>query len=149
MAGAAGMSIHHRNGYEAIGAFLPPPEGRGLVFIDPPFEAPDEFATAKSLLQKGCARFPQATWAFWYPIKERAAIWRFHEDMTSTGIKDQLAIDFTTGLETREMKLIGSGLLLINPPYRLEDTLGGSLSRLHGLLAAGGEVTFSRLAEDG
>src|SRR5690606_28449333 len=32
------VAIHHRDGYEALPALIPPPERRGLVFIDPPYE---------------------------------------------------------------------------------------------------------------
>jgi 23S rRNA (adenine2030-N6)-methyltransferase len=38
----ARVAVHYRDGYEAIGAFTPPPERRGLVFIDPPYEEKDE-----------------------------------------------------------------------------------------------------------
>ncbi|MGH8115658.1 MAG: 23S rRNA (adenine(2030)-N(6))-methyltransferase RlmJ, partial [Rhodanobacteraceae bacterium] len=38
--------VHHRDGYTALNALLPPTEKRGLVLIDPPFEAQEaEFAT--------------------------------------------------------------------------------------------------------
>ena len=33
------VEVHERSGWEALGALLPPREKRGLVFIDPPFEA--------------------------------------------------------------------------------------------------------------
>ena len=34
------IAVHERDGYEALNAFLPPPERRGLILIDPPFEGP-------------------------------------------------------------------------------------------------------------
>ena len=36
------LSIVGTDGYVALNAYLPPKERRGLVLIDPPFEAPDE-----------------------------------------------------------------------------------------------------------
>src|SRR5581483_5396270 len=38
------VHVHRRDGYEAAAALAPPPERRGLVLIDPPYEAPDETA---------------------------------------------------------------------------------------------------------
>src|SRR5580704_9356548 len=32
------VSVHRRDGYEAMIAFVPPVERRGIIFIDPPFE---------------------------------------------------------------------------------------------------------------
>ena len=37
-----GRRLLVRPGYEAIGAFVPFPSRRGLVFIDPPYEKDDE-----------------------------------------------------------------------------------------------------------
>src|SRR4029079_307960 len=43
------VAIH---GWVALSAYIPPKERRGLVLIDPPYEAPDEFARLAEALQK-------------------------------------------------------------------------------------------------
>ena len=40
------LSIVGTDGYVALNAYLPPKERRGIVLIDPPFEAPDEAAAS-------------------------------------------------------------------------------------------------------
>ena len=47
------LSIVGTDGYVALNAYLPPKERRGIVLIDPPFEAPDEAAAVERALERG------------------------------------------------------------------------------------------------
>ena len=141
------ITAHHRNGYEAMGAFLPPAERRGLILIDPPFENPEELTATSAALRKAHDRFAQGIYALWYPVKERPALWRFHEDMIASGIGRQLTIEFLTNDEKDSRTLNGSGMLIINPPYQLETDLKPALDEVQILLAPFGRVIFKTLAE--
>lgn len=124
--------VHHRDGYEALKAFLPFSEKRGVVLIDPPFEALDEFekmVAAVKLIQK---RMPNAVAALWYPIKERPAIWRFHESLV--GIPKVLVAEFLERPEVRADRLNGSGLVIINAPWKLDEALQKLFSALRETL---------------
>ena len=68
------IAIHHRDGYEAIQAFVPPTTRRGLVFIDPPFERADEFEKLAECLNAGIKKWPTGIFAAWYPIKDRSGV---------------------------------------------------------------------------
>ena len=70
--GTPGVAIHERDGYEAMRAFLPPPEKRALILIDPPFERPDEFSTLAKSLIAAYEKFKSGVYVVWYPIKHRA-----------------------------------------------------------------------------
>ena len=71
------VAVHRRDGYAAMKALLPPVVAgrryaRGLVLVDPPYEAQlAEFDQARTALRDGLQRWPQATYALWYPIKQR------------------------------------------------------------------------------
>jgi 23S rRNA (adenine2030-N6)-methyltransferase len=142
------MAAHHRSGYEAMGAFLPPAEKRGLVLIDPPYENPDELSATAAAIRKAHTRFGNGVYALWYPIKERPAVWRFHEDMIASGIKDQITIEFLTHDEGDSRRLNGSGLLIINPPYRFETDLKTALEELRVIMAPAGKVIIKQLAPE-
>ena len=73
------VQIHHRDWYEALGAFLPPPEVRGLALIDPPYEQPDEFDALVKRIAEAHRRWASGIFMIWYPIKDRPAIWKFHK----------------------------------------------------------------------
>jgi 23S rRNA (adenine2030-N6)-methyltransferase len=72
-AGDRAVEVRQADGYKALKALLPPPERRGLVLVDPPFEAPDEYERLLRALHQGVKRFATGCYAVWYPIKDDAA----------------------------------------------------------------------------
>lgn len=114
------VSVHERDGYEALGAFLPPPERRALVLIDPPFERTDEFATLAAKLIAAWRKFPSAVLAVWYPIKHRAPVRGFFEALKAACVRDVMAVELLRRPDTDPTRLNGAGVLLVNPPYGFE-----------------------------
>jgi 23S rRNA (adenine2030-N6)-methyltransferase len=132
--GRPAVSVHARDGYEGLGAFLPPREGRGLVVLDPPYEVPDEFdRLAQAVLTDG-KRWPAGRWLVWYPIKDRTPVWRLEETLIAGGLADILSVELLVRPEDGR-HLAGSGVLLVNPPYRIEDRLAPLLSAIQAGLA--------------
>lgn len=125
---------HNRDGYEALQAFLPPPEKRGFVLIDPPYEQPDEFAKLPGLLKAASLRWPQGQYALWYPIKDRPILWKFHEEMAATGISKMLCAEFIYEEEARADRLNGCGFIFINPPWQFDTRLQNLLPKIHAAL---------------
>lgn len=138
MAGQRQIAVHSLDGYRTLKAFLPPPERRGLVLIDPPFEQADEWAQLVAALVTGYRRWPTGIYALWYPIKERAAVWRFQEALERTAIPRQLMVELTVHPENDHTRLNGCGMLLVNPPWQLDETLAALLPVLHCALAVAG-----------
>jgi 23S rRNA (adenine2030-N6)-methyltransferase len=115
------VEVHERSGWEALRALLPPREKRGLVFIDPPFEARDEFSTVADGLRRGHARFGHGVFAAWYPVKQMAMVRSFHADLTLSGIRDIIAVELYLRDTTNPDRFNGCGLIVINPPYQFEN----------------------------
>jgi 23S rRNA (adenine2030-N6)-methyltransferase len=120
------ISVHCRDGYEAIGAFVPPTTRRGLVFIDPPFEQPDEFRRLANGLNSGINKWPTGIFVAWYPIKDRSGPRELRRHYRP-GNPPTLCCEFLREAVTDET-LAGSGVVICNPPWRFEDQLTG-LSR--------------------
>src|SRR6202045_39379 len=59
------------DGWMALPAFVPPNERRGLVLIDPPFEAKDEFERMADGFSEAFAKWPTGSYLLWYPVKSR------------------------------------------------------------------------------
>lgn len=123
LCGEARASIHHRDGYEALKAFLPPPERRGLVLIDPPFEDRAEFSALKKGLGQALKRWPNGIFALWYPIKSRQGVDRFHQDLQMLGLPPTFAAELLIHPHDREDRLNGSGMVVINPPWQLDQAV--------------------------
>lgn len=145
------VGVHQRDAWEAIGALLPPPEKRGLVLIDPPFEHPDEFAHLAAGLATGHSRFRSGVFAAWYPVKHRSPVRALHTAMQATGIRDIVAAELLLREPLDPARLNGCGMLVINPPYRFEAEIPLILQALlHGLGASepGAAAGVTRLADE-
>ncbi|MFY8092938.1 MAG: 23S rRNA (adenine(2030)-N(6))-methyltransferase RlmJ [Niveispirillum sp.] len=131
------VSVHHMDGWLSLKAHLPPRERRGLVIIDPPFEAPDEYERMVAALALAHRRWATGQYLLWYPVKDRAAVWRLHQMLEDTGIPKMLAAELCWSDDDRSDRLNGSGLILVNPPWKTEETLSDLLPALQTALAAG------------
>ena len=106
-----------------IKAHLPPSERRGLVLIDPPYEAKNETEKAVRMLGHGLRRFAGGVFILWYPLKA--------DDIAATIIAQIRAMNIpaTLRVELRVREafagggLAGSGLLILNTPWQLDDEL--------------------------
>lgn len=130
-------AVHHMDGWLSLKAHLPPKERRGLVIVDPPFEAPDEYERMAAALSLAHRRWSTGQYLLWYPVKDRAAIWRFHQLLVDTGIPKMLAAELCWSDDDRSDRLNGSGLILVNPPWKTEETLAALLPALQAALDAG------------
>lgn len=129
------IGVHHGDGYVACKALLPPPERRGMVLIDPPYEVRDEFERMRRGLVQAMKRWPTGVYALWYPIKGRAAIDRFHADLAMLGLPRTLAAELMIRRGDDPTKLNGCGLVVINPPWKLDEALGNLMPWLARVLA--------------
>jgi 23S rRNA (adenine2030-N6)-methyltransferase len=115
------VAVHARDGWRALGALLPPQGAkRGLVLIDPPYEAPGEHGRVVDALATVARRFPAAVVAAWYPIKHRAPVRTLHEAVRLSGVRDVVAVELWLREPTDPARLNGNGLLVRNPPFHWE-----------------------------
>ncbi|WP_419729029.1 23S rRNA (adenine(2030)-N(6))-methyltransferase RlmJ [Lichenicola sp.] len=132
-------SIHHRDGYQAIQALLPPPGAirRGLTLIDPPFEQPGEFARIEAAITTARRRFPTGIIAVWYPIKHRAPVRAFHDRLVDAGVADVVTAELLLRPPLDPTRLNGCGLLVATPPFGFETAATGILSAIDSTLGIG------------
>lgn len=123
------------DGWLALGAHLPPKEKRGLVLVDPPFEEEGEFERLAEGLRNAHRRWPGGLYALWYPIKDRGAVAAFRRALAESGIPKILDVAFEIGPPAREPRLDGCGMVVVNPPFTLEQELATIFPALHKLLA--------------
>jgi 23S rRNA (adenine2030-N6)-methyltransferase len=134
-AGDRAVEVREEDGYHALKALLPPPERRGLVLIDPPFEAADEFERLTRALRHGLRRFSTGCYAIWYPIKDEEAAAGFLDAFT--GLKAlQLELRVSPSAPGR---LAACGLLIINPPWKFEEAMCEALPWVASTLGPGAE----------
>jgi 23S rRNA (adenine2030-N6)-methyltransferase len=129
------VTVQQSDGYGALKSQLPPKERRGLVLIDPPYEIQDdEFAVILAALKEGLARWPTGVYAIWYPIKQRRTLNAFFRKAALLPCKSALAIELLIHPDDTPLRLNGSGLLILNPPWQLDTELAPVLPVLTRLL---------------
>lgn len=111
--------VTHLDGWLALNAHLPPKEKRGLVLVDPPFDAPNEYGRLADGLAKAWRKFPTGVYCLWYPLKRGAPIGDFMKALHGLEIPKMLSVELSVKSE-REDGLTGSGLVIVNPPYTLK-----------------------------
>lgn len=152
--GDARVAVHQRDGYAAVKALLPPRAGgrrtdRGLVLIDPPYEnQKGEFDLLLAALGEGLHRWPQGGYAVWYPIKRRREVASFLRAAAALPVASCFAAELLVRPDDSSLRMNGSGMLLLNPPWGLAPMLTEALAALHRALAEnGGDWTLHWLRE--
>lgn len=135
------------DGWTALPAFVPPNERRGLVLIDPPFEAKDEFTRLADGFAGAFAKWPTGSYMLWYPVKERRATESLARSVVQTAAaklaSDKvLRIEFSVAPQTVDGPLASAGLLVVNPPWTLAGELKTLLPELQKPLGLGGAARF-------
>jgi 23S rRNA (adenine2030-N6)-methyltransferase len=134
MAGDRRVAVHLGEGWHVPRALLPTREKRVLLLIDPPFEQTDEQERCVQALNEAIGRMRQAVVAIWYPIKELGQLRRFYRDLEKSAAPKLLRIELYVHPADDAQRLNGSGLVISNPPWGLEDELKQVLPWLTTLL---------------
>ena len=133
LAGLANVRVAEADGYERLFALIPPSERRGVILIDPPYEADDEFARIADVLDRAHRRFATGIYLLWYPIKSRGAADAFVGEVVARGIAplSRLEIDVGRAPDGNGERLSAAGLLIANPPYGFD----GEIREIAAILA--------------
>jgi 23S rRNA (adenine2030-N6)-methyltransferase len=127
------------DGWTALNAYVPPPERRGLVLVDPAFERPDEFAVLLDRVRRAHRKWPTGIYLLWYPIKGRSEPDALARQLGRSGIARILRAELTVDTLDPNGRLAGSGLVVINPPWTLAGELAVILPALAAILAPNGK----------
>jgi len=135
------------DGWTALPAFVPPNERRGLVLIDPPFEAKDEFERMATGFAVAFVKWPTGVYLLWYPAKSRRAADGLAQRVgeiagTTAGGGKCLRLEFSVAPQTAGAALASAGVLVVNPPWTLADELKAILPELEKPLGQGGAGRF-------
>jgi len=135
------------DGWTALPAFVPPNERRGLVLVDPPFEASDEFDRLADGFNSAFSRWPTGIYLLWYPAKSRRASDQLaqHVAQTTGSVRPErtcLRLEFSVAPQAVDSALTSCGLLIVNPPWTLQGELKTILSELEKPLGQGGAGRF-------
>jgi 23S rRNA (adenine2030-N6)-methyltransferase len=126
------------DGWTALNAYVPPPERRGVVLVDPPFEQDDEFARLAHGLEMAHRKWSTGIFLMWYPMKSREQPDALARRLRRSGIPKLLRAELNVAPPTENNRLSGCGLIVVNPPWTLENELTAMLPELAAVMSARG-----------
>ena len=144
--GAARVRVDSADGFAGLRALLPPAERRGCVLIDPPFEERADYARVHDAALDALQRFETAVLVLWLPVKLRADFDHWLASLRRALQRPTLASLLWILPTDSRAALSGSALVVVNPPYLLEEQMREWLPELQALLAGdsgGSEVLAS------
>jgi 23S rRNA (adenine2030-N6)-methyltransferase len=122
------------DGWTALNAYVPPKERRGLVLVDPPFEAKNDFSRLASGLAAAHRKWATGVYVLWYPIKGRGEADAFAKRLRRLAINQVLRAEMLVAPLSNPGRLNGAGMVIVNPPWTLENELCVLLPALASIL---------------
>jgi 23S rRNA (adenine2030-N6)-methyltransferase len=148
------LRVRAEDGYAALKAYLPPEERRGLVLIDPPYESTEELSNLLAAFTEAYRRWPTGVYLIWHPILSALQRRSLRARFESLKVPKLLAADLAVHPDDAGVGLAGSGLVIVNPPYGVDEYLTQVYAALRDALAAPGvgyaevtRLTSERMAQ--
>jgi 23S rRNA (adenine2030-N6)-methyltransferase len=129
------VQVRTGDGFEELRACLPPPERRGLVLIDPPYEdTRGELEQVNRALAQCLRRFESAVILVWYPIKDARDTATWQAALRRQLGREALVSELLLHPPDSRVALNGSGLLIVNAPHLIRERMQAWLPALQALL---------------
>jgi 23S rRNA (adenine2030-N6)-methyltransferase len=122
---------------QAVKAELPFPERRGVVLLDPAYESTDDLADLVRTVAYIMERMAQTVVVAWYPVKNEEFVADLLDKMKRLNFPGLLHIQLIVKEINQFGGLAGSGVLVVNPPWRLEGECRTLLPLLARVLGKG------------
>ena len=131
-------TVSRSDGYQQLKAKLPPVSRRGLILIDPPYEMKTDYQAVVTGIKEGYSRFATGVYVLWYPVVLRQQIKRMVHALQETGIRRILQTELAVLPDSDRRGMTASGMIVINPPWKLEQQMNTVLPWLHKKLVPTG-----------
>ncbi len=128
------QQVLEADGYDRLTMLLPPRERRGVILVDPPFEAVDEFRIVARTVVAAHRRFATGIYMVWYPIKSVARAESFCGELLTSGADSLVRVEISRDEPGEGMR--AAGLLVINPPFGFAKQMVAIGENLRAPLAA-------------
>lgn len=123
------------DGLQALKALLPPREVRALVFMDPAYELDADYRQIPEALLMAQRRSAGAVLALWYPMLGARQAQQLPGRIARQARVPLLSVELW--VRPPGVGMYGSGLLLLNPPWKLAEGLQPGLEWLAQVLGEG------------
>lgn len=147
----ARVTVHQRDAFEGLLALTPPEPRRGMALLDPSYEDKQDYRRVVDCVRKLQRRWPVGVLAIWYPLLGAArnrGPW-LKNALQQEGLGVLSSIELRVAPQSEEFGMHGSGMLLLNPPWRLEEGISSALSEALPLLGSDAEFSIETVSAKG
>ncbi len=122
--------VKQSDGYQGVLGLVPPPNRRGVVLIDPPYELKEDYLKAVRTIVNAYKKFATGTYILWYPIVKRELVEQMQDAFVKSDVRNLLQVEYCQHADTQEYGMTGTGLFIVNPPWQLNSQLNEILPYL-------------------
>lgn len=121
------VRVRHRDGFRGLLQALPPRQPRLLALIDPAYEVKSDYSTVATTLEKAWQRCRHGVYLVWYPLLPQARERALQAALQAGPVRKVLRSECLL-TPPPEQGMTGSGMLVVNPPWGLEQRLDAMLA---------------------
>jgi 23S rRNA (adenine2030-N6)-methyltransferase len=122
--------VKQSDGYQGVLGLVPPPNRRGVVLIDPPYELKEDYLKATRTIVNAYKKFATGTYILWYPVVKRELVEQMQSAFTKSELRNVVQVEYCQKADTTEYGMTGTGLFIVNPPWQLSQQLAEILPYL-------------------
>ena len=115
--------VKQSDGYQGVLGLVPPPNRRGVVLIDPPYELKEDYLKAVRTIVNAYKKFATGTYILWYPVVKRELVEQMQSAFTKSDVRNVVQVEYCQKADTTEYGMTGTGLFIVNPPWQLSQQL--------------------------
>nr|WP_299379866.1 23S rRNA (adenine(2030)-N(6))-methyltransferase RlmJ [uncultured Halomonas sp.] len=121
---------HHGDGLVGLQRMLPVATPRLCVLIDPSYERKQEYAEVAETLAFVARKARHAVVLIWYPLLPAGRHQGLLDDVRQAGLRKLWCSELRLHSPQKEHGMYGSGLLLFNPPWGLDQQIENAMQRV-------------------
>jgi 23S rRNA (adenine2030-N6)-methyltransferase len=126
-----GAHVRKEDGFAMALALSPPTPRRGMVLVDPSYEVKEDYAAIPRFVAAIRRKWNVGIVAVWYPILTDARHLPMVDELAAAA-PDAFRHEVRFGAVREGHRMVGSGMLVVNPPYGLD----AEAARLTAIFAA-------------
>ncbi len=124
-----GVRVQHQDGLNGLLQKLPPAQPRLLTLIDPSYEIKTDYEAVASTLIKAWEKCRHGVYLVWYPILTSGLERRLLETLAAGPVRKVLRCEIMLA-QPPGRGMVGSGMLVVNPPWGLDLRLATMMDEL-------------------
>ena len=115
--------VLREDGFAQLKSKLPHEFRRGIILIDPSYEIKDDYKIIPKALFEAYKRFATGVYLIWYPVVSRTQTQKMIDSIIKLGIRRISQFELAIKPDNNQKGMTASGMLVINPPWKLHEQM--------------------------